>query len=303
MKTKKSTLITIIVLLVIVLPPAVYGTYASHRGEVEEKNVNKDFYFNGYLYFYDESGKEKGRYECVSTDCGYVETVIDDEEYNINYYKDGQDEKLAYSNDDFALIQDNKEIFIYSLKLNQKIVTFKAVKDYHTKINGDALIAQNEEGKWGVLLLSNMTTIIPYNYDFIGLVNNLVDDKLDLSTLIAKDANGWYLIDGNNVKKTTNMSEVIVNYTDKYLLTNKKELYDYTGSLLSLPVPYQDIYLVDNYVVLVNNNVVLVYDDIRKASIGMDTIGSYENISFTVADKTLNIYLDGIIGSSIELNS
>ena len=190
MKTKKSTLITIIVLLVIFLPLAIYGTYASHRGEVEVKNVNKDFYFNGFLYFYDESGKEKGRYECVSTDCGYVNTIIDDDEYNINYYEDGQEEKLAYSNNDFALIQDNAEIFVYSLKLNQRIVTFKAVKDYHAKINGEAIIAQNEEGKWGVLMLPNMTTIIPYEYDFIGLANKLVDGKLDISTLIVKDANG-----------------------------------------------------------------------------------------------------------------
>ena len=108
---------------------------------------------------------------------------------------------------------------------------------------------------------------------------------------------------GNNVKKTTNITDPIVNYTDKYLLTNKNELYDYTGSLLNIPVAYQNIYLVGNYVVLINNNVVLVYDDIKKPYIGMDTISNYEKINFALDDKTLNIYLDGIIGSSIELNN
>lgn len=303
MKTKKSTLYTIVILLIIFLPLAVYGTYNHIKimKVVLDPNPNHEFLHNGSLYFYDESGELNGTYQCVSANCGYPKTIIDDEEYGINYFNTGEEETLEFVNDDFAIIEDNQEIFVYSLKLNQKLISFEALKNYHTKLANNVVFAKSN-GKWGILSLDSMTAVLPYEYDFIGLPNKIIEGTLVTDTLIVLKDDNWSLIKSNGEKISSDINSPIINFSDKYILTKNNEIYDFEGNKIVVPIQYQQMYFVDKYTVFINNNLVIVYEDLNMPNKGTANISNYENIEFDATDGVLSIYLDGTMGATIDLN-
>ena len=93
-KYKKGALIISIILLVITLPLTVMGII--YNKEIKNvDNPSKLFHYDNKLYFYNEVGDLIGNYECNFKNCSYAKQTIDDEEYNINYYKsDISDTKL-----------------------------------------------------------------------------------------------------------------------------------------------------------------------------------------------------------------
>ncbi len=306
MKTKKSTLYTIIALLVIFVPLTSYGIYQKITSKVEnitKENPNHDFYYQGRLYFYDEQGNFLGNYTCGADNCGHVKTIIDDESYNLNYYADGTQEYLNYENNDYAFVSDGKNIILYSFKLKAPIITYSEVKDYHTTNNHNYLIAK-KDGKWGVLNLNSLTNVIDYTFDFIGLPNKVVDGVLQTDNFIAFKDNRWYILDAEGNPKNNGVLAPIIAFNPNYILTNEKEIFDYESNKVPINVSYKDIALVDGYTVLVtNNNTVLVYSDLKGLILATTTVSDYKTINFEYADGVIIIYLDGTMGTSIDLNN
>ncbi len=304
MKANKSTLYTIIVLLVITLPLAVYGTILhvqSAPTEEEKENPNHEFHYKNKLYFYKQNGELQATYNCSSESCGYVKTSIDDDEYGINYYKDGQKEELVYDQGNYVLIEDGLKIMLFDKNLAKEIVVYDKIKDYHTDLANNLLIVKSED-KWGVLAIDTLQNIIPYNYDFIGLANKVTDDVLQTNRFIVFEKTRWYLFDENGESLTQGITEPIVDYNDKYLITAQKEIYDYSSNQITPNINYDAVYIVDNYVILMNNNLLLVFNDLNEPYIGRGTVGTYNNITFKVNENVLEVYTDGSQGTTIDLN-
>ena len=72
-KNNIGVLIIMIVLLIIALPAAIYGTYM-HFQKDSLSNKNKEFYYEGKLFFYDNDTL-LGTYTCKSENCGYAKIL------------------------------------------------------------------------------------------------------------------------------------------------------------------------------------------------------------------------------------
>lgn len=305
MKTKKSTLYTIIALLIIFLPLSGYGLFKNITKKVEnniQDNPNHDFYYQGKLYFYDTKGKLLGKYTCSSSSCGRVKTTIDDSKYNLNYYAEGNKEFLEYQNDNYAFIEDGQNIILYSFNLNGPIITYSEVKDYHAKLENNYLIAK-KGGKWGIIDLDSLTNVIDYTFDFIGLPNKVEEGILQTDNYIAFADNRWYILDNEGQTMNNGLVDPIVDFNTNYILTSEKEIFDYESKPIEINLSYKDIALVNGYTILVTpTNNVLVYTDLTGALITSTTVGNYTTINFEYADGSIIVYLDGTMGTSIDLN-
>ena len=308
MKTTKSTLYTIIVLLVIFAPLATYGTYTHFKNQAPkdvevDPNPNKEFYHNGSLYFYDENQELLGTYPCTG-ECGYAKTIIDEDEYGIkNYYQDGTLEHVESASKDYVIVEDAGNINLYSLNLAKTLVQYQALKNYNVKLKGNLILVKNND-KWGLLSLENMQLVLPLEYDYLSLPSKIENDELLTDELIAKKDNKWYIIDNTGKEKNSGLNDPIISFNSRYMLTDKNELYDYQNSKVNLDFAYKDIAIVDTYVVFVtNDNVVEVYNDINAGVMKRTIIGNYNTIDFKISDRIINVFIDGTVGTSIDLNS
>ena len=308
MKTTKSTLYTIIVLLVIFAPLATYGTFMHFKHqvpkeEVVDPNPNKEFYHNGILYFYDENKELLGTYTC-NGECGYAKSIIDEDVYGIkNYYQEGTLENIEVANKDYVFLEDAGKISLYSISINKAIIQYQSLKDYHTSLDGNLILAK-KDNKWGILSLDTMQTILPFEYDFLSLPNIMKDDKLSTDELIALKDNKWYIIDKEGNTKNTGLTDTILAYNSRYILTSKNELYDYNNNSIKISFPYKTVTIVGKYLVFVtNNNVVQVYDNLDIGVIKTAIIGDYKTIEFKISDNIINVFIDGTVGTSIDLNN
>lgn len=305
MQTKKSTLYTIIVLLVIFLPIAAYGLISNINlmKKAAIDNPNKELFYEGSLYFYDEKGELLGKYKCENpSDCSYAEGTIDDKEYGIDYYKNGEKKYLVLDSDDYVFVEDGDKTILYSLVLNDAIITYDAIKFYNANLATNILFVKYD-GKWGVLSLANFTPILEYKYDFIGLPNNFSDGTLATDNFIVSEDNNWSILDSSYQEKLTDFNMPIKSFNDKYVITTDNKIYDNTHMEVSANLNYKDAYTINEYLILITDtNVVLVYEDLSYNNIGMGNINDYENISFVLDDdKVLNIYTDGTMATTIDL--
>lgn len=302
MKTNKSTLYTILALLVIFLPIAAYGTYAHIHAENLKKldNPNKEFYYNGALYFYDEAGILKSKYICETSECGYAKTIIDDEEYNIDYYKDGTNENVSNDQSNYVFIKDGEKVILYSILNERVIMMYDAIKDYHTKLENNYLIVKYN-GKWGAISLDSYSNVLSFEYDFVGLPNRYIDNELQTDDFIVAKDDEWFITDTNKNTKSAMLNRPIVNYNADYIITSDKKIYDYQGNSISA-LEYKDVYIAGEYIILVtNSNMVIVYENLNSNQIGYATVGTYTTLSFEVEDNLINVYADGTMATTIDL--
>ena len=199
----KITLVVILVLLICFISLGTYGYIVKLNTLKEEipENINKEFKFYGSLYFYDNE-ELLGTYKCNYDTCDYASTMIDDNNYSLNYYKEATEEKVELINKRYAFINDSKtnnkdEIILYDV-INQNVVsTLSGIKNYSIGIDNDYIIVRNHENKWGVMKMSgNAGLIIDYQYDFIGLINNINSEsnKIISNHFKVKDLKGRKII-------------------------------------------------------------------------------------------------------------
>ena len=280
-KNKKHVFIIIIVLLAIFLSLGLGGFILALEGAQSSliskapTNIDREFFYEGFLYFYDENEKLVGVYECQnkSGHCGYALETIDDNSYSLNYYNDETIDEVKMINNKYAFIVDaitkddsSNKIYLYNILDSRIVLELVAIKNYTIGIEENRYIVKNADGKWGVLSMDseNPVTIIPFEYDYIGVKDNknefgyLIADKY-----VGYKENQWYVIDNNNANLSAAYNNMIADYNGNYVITKALYYYlsDYTGNLLYNGSGYREISFTGNYINLLNRTNFLVVVD------------------------------------------
>ena len=272
-KVQKGALILIIILLIIFVPLAGLGLYFRFSGPVEspvKENVGKEFFFDNKLWFYKEDGSLLGTYECTTKNCNYALNTVDDSNYGLDSFESNEDERIKIIDNRYAILNDNEnseEAFVYDIVNNTsyKMAAYVSAKDYGIGLADNMLIVKNSAQKYGVIKLADTIEIVlPFEYDFIGLKNEVNSEgKLATDYFITLKNGNWNLTDKNGATLTVDIADTIIDYTGTYIITKNN----------------QEIYHLINY-----NNEAILTDDFANLSF----IDKY--LSCTTVDNTFYLY-------------
>ena len=265
MKDKKPVLITIVVLILIFTPLTVISAFIKVGKNPLDENPGHDFYYKDKLWFYDEDDKLISSYKCKTNKCDFATSTITDNEYGINYYQEGKLTKVS-NNNKFTFIKDGVLNYLINVSSGTVLQKYLQIKNYNTKVESDIYLLQNENKLWGALSISDaLSAVIPFEYDFLALLNNTSEDYLKVNNFIALKDNKWYLIDKNNSIISSYYNEPIVDYNDKYIITKKDNqfrIYNYEGLQYLNNFNISDYAIYNEYVGLISNNRVYIYNNI-----------------------------------------
>ena len=280
MKDKKPVLITIVVLLLIFTPLTVISAFVKVGKNPLDENPGHDFYYENKLWFYDDNNELISKYECKTTKCDLATTTITDNEYGINYYKDGKLTKVN-NNNKFTFIKDGVLTYLVNVSSGTALQKYLQIKNYNTKVEEDIYILQNENKLWGALSIGDaLSPVIPFEYDFLGILNNVSDDYLKVNDSIALKHNRRCLIDKNDSIVSSYYNEPIIDYSSKYIITkanNRIKIYDYEGLEYLNNLNFSDYALYNDYIGLLMNNMVYIYNNLNSnyiKSININSTGS-----------------------------
>lgn len=243
-KEQQITKILVILFFILLFPMGVFSVVSKIVAPSEsatQDNPNHEFFYKGKLWFYTESGALLGTYTCETTNCGYATGTYDDKEYLIDSYEP-TDIELTLPLQSIVFLSDQnepepKKYFLYDIEkqIPNKSLIFSGVKNYGKGIEDYIYIVENEQNKYGVIQVTNqMTPLIPFQYDFIGLPNNVNEDgKMIADAFIVKQGEVWSIISRNNTSLTTPMPGQIVSFQKDNLILAKDGVYtlvDYQGN-------------------------------------------------------------------------
>ena len=313
-KNKKSVLILNIILLVIFVPLACIGTITHFKNGPTKKKVdsnpNREFYYNGSLYFYDFNNL-LGTYECSNDFCNYAYTTNDDKYYELNYLKNDETSQVKLINNKFAFIMDvpgsdvsngyeNVPINVYDIVNGRVLATVKGVKNYGVGIDDDYYIVKNDNDQWGVLQLADtVKSIIPYSYKYIGLHKTLANNstKLESETFVVLSDSGWKLVSNLNVDLSSEFTMPIYDYNNSYVITKNMENY-YLNKIdgeLVVSFGYKGIEFMGQYVgVLSSSNEFYVIDPVTTQDVSSRyPVNSMDDVSFVVNGSSIELSISG----------
>lgn len=307
-RNKKIPFIVYISLLAIILPITVFSIYLHSKGygsgKTRDTNVNKLFKYEGKLYFYDE-GILVGTYTCETTACDYAKETIDDNNYVLDYYEDNSIEPITgLYNHRYVFISDTADKVILYDALKEEIISeFLAVKNYTIGLENDRFIVKLDNNLWGVIDLSGEfpNRIISYQYNYIGVQNQIINDGLKLeSDLFAVYVNNaWKIVNSQEVLLSTDFTEPIFKYDNNSVITkqnNMYHLYDYSAKKI-LEKDYKYANYLDKYFLLVDNaNIVYTYE---KSNGFLSEKGYIRDISSIEIKDNKDVYYDGSLKFSI----
>jgi hypothetical protein len=309
MKKDKPTFIFIIIMCIIFVPLATYGTVLKINDSNIKKNSNsQEFYYKGTLNFY-ENNTLLGTYTCNSTlesSCGYSTNYNDPLESNINIYQSGTKENLGIINHKYAFIKDGSNNYLYSIAINKTITQIDAIKFYNTNLK-DNLVLVKINGKWGLMSLDTMQMVLAANYDDLFLINNY-SDSLDTDMLIAKDGNNYEIIDKTGKVLSNQYTNYIYSYSKngKILAVKNVNIYNlYTFDGLSYLGYYtiNNIFFSDNYFAIVDTaNNLYIFKIQQAVPVYSQKITNYKNISLKENGAILELYIDGNIVKTIAIS-
>ena len=155
-------------------------------------------------------------------------------------------------------------------------------------------IIQDKNNKWGVLYISsNIEAMIPFEYDFIGLKNELdSDSKLVSNKFIVKQDENWYLVDTVNKKLTSSFDYPIYDYNDKVvvLYNDTYMLYDYEAKRLVPSLNIEKYMFENSYTGIISNNKLYIYYVWQNGPVKVYDINSNSNIKLEYKDYKIYVY-------------
>ena len=236
----RTTIWVIGILLAVCVLMSGYGLFV-HIDRVNHppaENPNKEFKFNGKLFFYDINKELINTYKCKNEYCDYASNRADDYTYMFNYYKDSQeiaipliDQRYAFINDSASKSESN--IILYDVKNQKEVNKFKSVKNYTIGLDNGYFIVQDENGKYGVIKTTNNAgMIIECKYDFIGVRSEINSDTGHLKSdkFAVQDVNGWKMISDTGTDLTSYTTRAIFDYNDSFTITYSNGNYYLTTS-------------------------------------------------------------------------
>lgn len=309
MKNKKVTFWVIVILLVILLPITIVGTFVKFNRTENRENPNHDMYYNGHIWFYDNN-ELMSKYECLNKLCEISKPTIDDEQYNINYYSSGSLENVGIINADnikYTFITDGDEIILFNITSGSKISSFSQIKNYNTEINNNIFILKNKENKWGVIQLSNpLKSILKFEYDFIGLKSDFSEDKLNSENFIVLKNGLWSIATADDKIISNNFSNPIIDYNDKYIFVKGNDnirIFNYKLTEYLADYNIKNYILQDNYIAIILENNILLYKDLSSEYLKSVYIeNSNENYYLDIGFDNIDIKLDGKVIDSVAIN-
>ncbi len=268
-----STVIVLIILLTTLLYIALTNDKDNDKKEVIVAKDNYR-YEDGILYFV-VNHKDIGSYKCKNKDEDLCYVAYEDNDDNFDetqtIKKGSKKIRSKIMNKKYVFVFDNKKesddnIILYDIKNQKDLDIYKSIKTYNTFDN--AVFVKNQDDKYGVMDFSGSKrkAIIDFDYDYLGIVteNKAANDE----KIVAREQDGYYLIDYDGKKLTNALSGQIKNYNDQYVktvdATNKYTLYDYQGAKKAEGANYID--LLDNEYLIVDNEnklKVMGYDDTK----------------------------------------
>ena len=304
MKNKVIVLVVISVLLCIFLPASILGTI--HKINVSpSRNPNHELKYNGYLWFYDKN-ELMSKYECQTDDCDLATTIIDDNEYGINYYQDGND-KIGIVDGMFTFIKDGN-IKLYNIQNGYVLQEYKAVKNYNITLENNYYILENTNEKWGVLSIgSNLGMIIPFEYDFVGLKNIFSDKYLQTEKFIVMKNNEWNLVHDGETLLENGLENPIIDYTDNHIFTKNNDeikIFNYDGTQIVNNLEITDYQILDKYIAIFTDKILVIYDDSKNVilkTISNDVLNG--EVSLQLNGDELDVLIDNEIIEKIVSNS
>lgn len=301
-KENKSILVIIIVLLIIFLPLSLLGIYLNFANVLTDKtdtdlsnnsNISSnEKYKDGTLYFYDSDNNLLGTYNCVSTKCSYGKSIIDDTDYSIDYLNTkSQDFNIV--NNRFIFINDENKYKLYDITNKKVIAEYDQVKNYNNMMQEDLYIVMSNN-KWGVIKIGEtIETIIDFQYDFIGLIDNIDSSTnlLNSDNYVVKKDGIWYIVDKENDLISNPLSNEIASYNDVLIGVKSEDtyyLYDYYGQRKLEITGFNYISFTNKYINIVDkNNNLYIYDYVNDKKIS-DDIKLDNNDYSTAFSSTFN---------------
>jgi len=287
-KNNIGVLISIIILLCVFLPGAIYGTYMHYKLEGLGGNVNKDFYHEGKLYFYD-GDTLLGTYTCITKECGYAKNSVNNQDFEEFNMVEGE---IKLINNRYAFIGDGEKVILYDVTTESKIIEYKEIKNYAVGIEGDYYLVKNLEDKWGMIKVNeNISVAVQNNYKYLGLAKNITtNNKIDSNKLIAQTEEDWKLITNQN-NIITSTKEMIVDYSDYFVVTSndRNRLYTYGGIEVLGAYQISEIKLLDNLAIALisSNNTYYVYSANSNNLIGTIPATLDSETTFTIENDIL----------------
>lgn len=241
-KAQKAAAVVIVLLLLLCLSFGGYGLFLhltyDEDADVAE-NVNKEKYFDGKLWFYNEQDALLGTYTCDTENCDIGKASTNDEAYALESYRSTENDYLPIINDRYVFIHDGEgeSLFLYDIvnAMAYKTNRYRSVKNYGVGIAGDHFIVSNDSNQYGVLnLTTNPYLLISINYSFIGLPNDLDENGEVISDYFVTLRDGyWNIIDKNQAILTQGITDEIVDFNGESIIVLNSEGYyrliDYNG--------------------------------------------------------------------------
>ena len=299
----KKTLIVIIILLVIFVPLAFIGTYrhfTNNEDIIGDDNPNHEFIYNDKVYFY-YNNELLGTYDC--SNCSNVVTTIDDTEYHTNYYRNGTDEFNPILSRTMAVFREGDKINFYAIGTNMT-VQYDAIKNYNVANSNNLLMVQRDN-LWQIIRVdsSGAINVLDGSYDYVAIPNHMENNILNSDYLITKSGDNWQIFDVNNNTNIVTTNREIVDFNDYYYITydNSYQLFDYNNVEVFANIVKNDIRILENYVFLIRDDLLLVYENDSTNIYGNVTIPTYQTIDFELNDTSIDIMIDGNLYQSIAL--
>jgi len=310
MGNKKGFFITTIIFLGIFIPLTLIGGYYKLKNKKTPKEEIPTITVK-VISFYSTDNELLAKYSCQMKYCGFVTPIIDDDNYTLEYYRDGVSEELDPINNRYAFIYDNdnndqNEIILYDFLTSKIIATYQAVKNYGTVIENSLFLVKDSTNNWGIISLANdeVEELVTPQYSYIGIVNNFDTESGTLTAdrfLVLKN-NKWRIIDTNDASLSAYLEEPVINYTGLYLKTkvdNFYKIYNYSGDLLVPDNNYVHIAITGKYIEFVTDDYKLfIYDPETSSIVGSKIALRKTNFS---SSAIFPPYSTEIIGGNIEI--
>lgn len=305
-KNNKTTLILAIVLTIIALPLAVLSTYG-HILYGKNTPTTCDIKLIGGVCY---SCENKTGY------CNYAYNYINDNKYALNYYQ-GSTNYLTFSNN-YVFLMDSPTTFDYRKtieypktiiydKQTGKKLKVAGLNNYGIGLNGNYYIGLTDTGKYTLFIINQtIKRVFDEEYDFIGVANHIIDNKLDSSKLVVLKDNKWKIIDINNNALTTEFNNSIYDYNSNVIAfykDNKYFLSDYQDNNL-LGMYFDKVSFYQDIIVLISSNNLYVYDSATSkyllSNISLDSLDDVkieeetDSIIISISGlKKAQVYFDG----------
>lgn len=306
MKNKKVTLIVIIVLLAINIPLTILG-FIFKAPAVENQNPNHEMFLDGYIWFYNENDEYLSRYQCQTNICELTKGSIDDSTFDIDFYSGGTSLSTSVIDMKYAFITDGSEIHLYDIVKGEILSSYVSLKNYNVETINNIFILETNDEMYGVVsFVDGFKTVVPFEYDFIGVSDRLtIDGYLNTEKYIVKKDATWYVVDNTNDALTVTFNNPIVYNNDNIVITKTNEIfevYSFEGTRYLENFAIKQYYMEDKYMIYVTDNYIFVFDNMDSNPIkNISLTNSSRDIKVERHDNLVDIYLDDSVVETLEI--